>query len=91
MIDSVRVHNVATYLNPVEFKPKKLNFIYGSNGSGKTTISKLLGNQLVSDDCLIKKNSDRGVSVLCYNKKFVEENFQQSENLKGIFKRGFSL
>lgn len=89
MINSIRIHKVATYTNPVEIIPKKLNFIYGSNGSGKTTISKLLSNRLISDECSVVTNhTNDDVKVLIYNNQFVEDNFQQTDNLKGIFTLG---
>ena len=85
MIQNIKIHNIATYTNLVEIKPKKLNFLYGSNGSGKTTISKLLGSMTLPDDCEIKVNHNEDVKTLVYNRQFVENNFKQSENLKGIF------
>lgn len=44
MIKKIALQNIATYHNHVEICPKKINFIYGNNGSGKTTISNLIGN-----------------------------------------------
>ncbi|GBX03155.1 AAA family ATPase [Staphylococcus aureus] len=54
MINKISLQNIATYRNYVEIKPKKINFIYGSNGSGKTTISNLIGRFNKSDDCVIE-------------------------------------
>ncbi|MGW7977048.1 AAA family ATPase [Staphylococcus xylosus] len=89
MIKRILIHNIATYKNPVEIYPKKLNFIYGSNGSGKTTISNLIKNFNLSNDCLVEMKNSNNISTLVYNKKFVEENFSQStSNLKGIFTLG---
>ena len=88
LIQNIKIHNIATYTNLVEIKPKKLNFLYGSNGSGKTTISKLLGSMTLPDDCEIKVNHNDDVKTLVYNRQFVEDNFKQSENLKGIFTLG---
>ena len=45
MITGFTLHNVATYKNKVDVDGlKKLNFFYGTNGCGKTTISRLLAN-----------------------------------------------
>lgn len=45
MIKKIKIHQVATYTNPVELTDiRKINFFFGSNGSGKTTISKLIAN-----------------------------------------------
>lgn len=88
LIEKIKIHNVATYTNPVEITPRKLNFFYGSNGSGKTTISKLLGSKSIPDTCEVKASHNDDVRTLVYNRQFVEDNFKQSENLKGIFTLG---
>lgn len=84
MIKKIQVQKVATFDNLVELLPKKINFIYGSNGSGKTTISNLIGGYINSEDCLV--DNDNMTKVLVYNRNFVEENFSQS--VKGIFTLG---
>lgn len=89
MIEKILIHKLATYSNPVEILPKKINFIYGSNGSGKTTISNLIGNYNTSDDCVIKMKNSSSIKSLVYNKQFVEDNFSQStKSVKGIFTLG---
>lgn len=89
MIEKMLIHKIATYSNPVEILPKKLNFIYGSNGSGKTTISNLIGNFDLSDDCLVEMKNSSSIKTLVYNKQFVEDNFSQStSSVKGIFTLG---
>lgn len=87
MIEEIRINNVTTYSKPVELKTKKLNFIYGSNGSGKTTISNLLGDYIFSNDFYIHpvvKNR----KTLVYNKNFVDRNFKHDSSVKGIFTLG---
>lgn len=88
LIENMKIHKVVTYANPVQIIPRKINFFYGSNGSGKTTISRLLSTHLTSDNCEIVSNHTTDVKVLVYNKNFVEDNFKQSDNLKGIFTLG---
>ena len=45
MIKTISMKNVASYREPVVFEEcKKINFIYGTNGSGKSTISRFLNN-----------------------------------------------
>lgn len=65
----------------------EINYIYGSNGSGKTTISEVIRNTATYPSCqVIRKKSDQKTFV--YNHNFVEENFALSSKIKGIFTLG---
>lgn len=91
MIDSINIRNVATYDETgIQIKDlKKVNFIYGANGSGKTTISNFLYNpedENFSDCSLTWKNS-QPITTLVYNKNFRERNFGKGK-LKGVFTIG---
>ena len=66
----------------------KVNLIYGLNGVGKSTLSNYLAEYPNVEDkyknCSIDKlNSDE--QLLVYNQSFVQKNFYESENQKGIF------
>ena len=79
MIQKFTIKNIATYNKTgVEFANlRKINFIYGSNGCGKTTISNFLAfsqNENFSDCELIWKD-DMPLKTLVYNRQFREENF----------------
>lgn len=98
MIDSITIKNVATYDNEgVKINNlKKINFIYGGNGTGKTTISNYLKNQKKDEkdekdnkynDCKIVWKNGLQVSTLVYNKKFRDENFGLGK-IKGVFTLG---
>ena len=90
MITNIKLHNIATYVNPVEISDlKKINFIYGSNGTGKTTLSNFLydSTSLKYSDCTKKWKDDTELDVLVYNKKFREDYFGESK-LKGVFTLG---
>ena len=91
MIDSITIKNVATYDNEgIKVNNlKKINFIYGGNGTGKTTISNYLKNQDDDkyNDCEIVWKNDLPVSTLVYNKRFRDENFGLGK-IKGIFTLG---
>lgn len=65
----------------------KINFIYGANGTGKTTISTYLSNPLICNNCSIEWHNNERMEILVYNKKFKDENFY-SEKLKGIYTFG---
>ncbi|RNA62122.1 hypothetical protein D1631_09360 [Chryseobacterium nematophagum] len=91
MITTIEIKNVATYDNQgVQFNDlKKINFIYGSNGCGKTTISNLLHN--ISDpkfkNCTLTWQNNLPLNILVYNKEFRERNFGKG-TLNGVFTLG---
>ena len=66
----------------------KFNFIYGSNGSGKTTISRIIANEADYPECTITWNPQSPLDTLVFNQDFVERNFNQPPELKGIFTLG---
>ncbi|MDR6803431.1 wobble nucleotide-excising tRNase [Dyadobacter sp. BE34] len=86
MIGKVKVHKVASFKNPTILESdKKVNLIYGLNGTGKSTISNLFYKSNHSDfkDCSIEGIED--VDVLVYNQTFIQDNFFETENINGIF------
>ncbi|AXG73057.1 hypothetical protein DVK85_01945 [Flavobacterium arcticum] len=91
MIQSITLKNTATYDNNgiTISNLKKINFIYGANGSGKTTISNFLHNPKNSNynDCEIKWTNDTPYRTLVYNKSFRDQNFTNSE-INGVFTIG---
>jgi wobble nucleotide-excising tRNase len=90
MIESIQIKGVATYdkINPQMMDDlSKLNFIFGSNGSGKTTISRVIANESDFSSCEVKWKNGTKLEPMVYNRDFVEHNFQSSE-LKGIFTLG---
>lgn len=64
---------------------KKANVVYGLNGSGKSTLSNFLYQPDAPeyDDCSIEMAND--TSLYVYNQRFIEANFYEADNLKGIF------
>ena len=96
MITSINIKNIATYdpVNGVEINGlKKVNFFFGFNGSGKSTIGKYLNNLSVEqsksskdfDLCSNVGYDDTLHQILSFNEDFVEENFISKSELKGIF------
>ncbi|GAA9261234.1 AAA family ATPase [Helicobacter pylori] len=70
-----------------------INFIYGTNGSGKTTTSSFLKNlaeNRIEDkfaNSKIEWHNDEILKIEVYNKQFKEEQFRNSQ-VKGIFMLG---
>ena len=88
MINKIHIENVATYVSAVEIHPKKISFIYGANGTGKSTLAKVLNNEISSPMCSVTWDSDTKEDIVVYNRDFVEKNFQTDTKLKGIFSLG---
>ena len=86
MISKIILDKIATYAS-IEFEPSKVNYIYGGNGTGKTTISKVIANKANYPDCFIEI-ADDAVDRCVYNRDFVKEHFSQSSSVKGIFTLG---
>ena len=89
MIESIRIEDISYFSeSPEEMSGlSKINFVYGPNGSGKTTISRLMAAADGFPSCAVKwKNADP-LQTFVYNSDFVEENFSQ-EKIKGIFTLG---
>lgn len=92
MINKVVIKNVATYddMGVVIDNIEKINYIYGANGCGKTTISTLLNN-IGSDkfcDCQVEWENNIVEKVFVYNRIFRERNFKESNDIAGIFTLG---
>jgi wobble nucleotide-excising tRNase len=91
MIKSIEIKGVASYIgtSPESLSDlSKINFIYGSNGSGKTTISRIIANSSYSPSSVLTWKDAIPLECLVYNRDFVIENFNQSSELKGIFSLG---
>lgn len=90
VISSVSLHNVASYSSEgTRFENlKKINFIYGNNGTGKSTLSRFFNS--VSDKiystCTYTGNMIE--NRLIYNNNFIEDNFKSDNDIPGIFTLG---
>ncbi|MBN9317710.1 MAG: AAA family ATPase [Devosia sp.] len=88
MIEEVGIAKVATYgedpqrLNGL----RPINFLFGANGSGKTTISRVIADPASYPSCTIAWRNGRSLETLVYNRDFVAHNFSQP--LRGIFTLG---
>ncbi|WP_411824632.1 AAA family ATPase [Leptospira sp. 'Mane'] len=83
----ISLNKIASYKNPVIIESeKKINLIYGLNGTGKSTISNFLlkPNDSLYQHCSIQ-GLDNASELLVYNTTFVDDTFYQSEEISGIF------
>jgi len=85
MITEIILDNVASYKSQATLRTdKKVNVIYGLNGSGKSTLSNYLYDpkNFRYNKC---SHTNTDESILVYNQKFIQDNFYEAGNLKGIF------
>lgn len=91
MLQSFKVKNHATYDSVgVEVDNlKKVNFFYGANGTGKTTITNFLTYPEYDcfRDCEINWKNNQPLKVLTYNKRFRKDNFD-TDKIDGVFTLG---
>lgn len=91
MIESISLSSIATYSptkpeNIVNLKP--INFFYGANGAGKTTISRLIENSSISATSSITWLRNNPILAMVYNNDFITSNFTDSKELQGVFTLG---
>lgn len=88
MIKKIEIKDIATFDHKgIEIDElKKVNVIYGSNGTGKSTVSKVLAQVHKFPQCHIDWKDGIPLDVLVYNKEFCEKNY--SEQMPGVFTLG---
>jgi wobble nucleotide-excising tRNase len=96
MITALNMKNIATYdaVNGISINDlRKVNFFFGFNGSGKSTIARYIRDMgLVStlQNASFNQCSNVGYDssqhqILTFNEEFIEENFRRSSDFKGVF------
>lgn len=89
MIESIIVKNEASFdeTGQTISNLTETNYFYGANGSGKTTISRIIDNVEKYSGCFIKWKNDNPLTTIVYNRNFINRAFNQDE-IKGIFTLG---
>jgi len=91
MIETLEIDQVATYATRTTMAGlKDLNFVFGTNGAGKTTIGRVIANKSKPEhaSCSLAWKDKVDMQPLVYNRDFVDANFNLEVNLKGIFTLG---
>lgn len=89
MIESITIANVATYDTPETLSDlSQFNFLFGSNGTGKTTVSRVIADEGKFPTCNVAWKGGTKLQPMVYNHDFIERNFNQSVELKGVFTLG---
>ena len=87
MIIKIKIADIASYSSEgASFEPKPINYIFGTNGVGKTTISRVIKDQTLFPECKICWKHNQEIEPFVYNQDFIEENF--ASEIKGIFSLG---
>lgn len=95
MITEIKLNSVASYKEETVISNlKKVNFFFGSNGTGKSTIGKYLHAFKIAEDkenvkdfeqCSIQGYNSDGHELLVFNQQFIETNFIRYNEMPGIF------
>lgn len=90
MISRIVINDVATFdaSDHVMDDLGRINFIFGSNGSGKTTISRVIENPGEYTSSSISWENGTSLHCSVYNVDFVKENFSDVSGMPGIFTLG---
>lgn len=90
MIQSIKLQNIATYTQAggVEIPDlKKVNFFFGANGSGKTTIGRVIDSATPPTGCEVNWKNGNTLPTFVYNQDYVRKNIYEPD-LTGIFTVG---
>ncbi len=90
MLTKIVLNNIATYkTETIIDNLKAVNFFYGANGTGKSTIASYLNNpnDTLYSNCRYEPTpiSDK---TYVFNKKFVFDNFENTNSIKPIYRLG---
>lgn len=90
MIERVYIAGIATFQPGASELDglSKFNYFYGPNGSGKTTISRLIADESAFPGSSVTWKAGTRLEPLVYNRDFVERHFRQADALPGIFTLG---
>jgi|694.fasta_scaffold82851_2 wobble nucleotide-excising tRNase len=90
MIESITISDIATFAIAPEVLNglAQFNYLFGSNGTGKTTVSRVIADEISFPTCKVTWKAGTKLQPMVYNHDFVERNFTQSTELKGVFTLG---
>ncbi len=91
MIKEIHLKNVSTYGNTgtTLTSLEKVNFIFGTNGTGKTTLSRVIKDPSSYENCAVEWEPGTECEVLVYNRDYIDEVFGPSiSDVQGIFTLG---
>jgi wobble nucleotide-excising tRNase len=90
MIEEIHLANEGSYdaEGTSFYGLKALNFVFGPNGSGKTTVSRVIDGEEAYPDCTVTWVADNSLETQVYNRDFVQKHFDAESSIKGIYTFG---
>lgn len=87
MIEQITIHGTPpfTAAQPTHLQFRNLNYLFGTNGVGKTTVSRIIANPGNYPGCSLTWSNGTPLQTLVLNRDFVERSFRQ---MAGIFTLG---
>lgn len=82
-IQAIRIDTATFQAAPATIKPSVINFFYGENGTGKSTIARSIGSQ--AHLTWIDGVAPEDYEILIYNREFVSEEVSNYKQLHGIY------
>ena len=70
---------------------RTVNYVFGPNGSGKTTISRVIADGGKCPDCTVSWKDGTELERLVYNRDFVTDHFDAEGSIKGIYTFGENI
>ncbi|GAB4142591.1 MAG: AAA family ATPase [Sphingomonadales bacterium] len=67
---------------------KALNFVFGPNGSGKTTISRVIAGTNINAESTMTWAAGNPLDTRVYNRDFVEKHFDTPGSIRGVYTLG---
>lgn len=86
LITKIKVNRASFHNEPIE-KLSFINFFYGNNGAGKSSIAYAIGENNGDNDSVewLEGRSPNDYDVLVYNRDFIKYNFSNYGDLPGVF------
>jgi len=90
MISEIQINpTVATYQCQTTLSDlRRINYIFGANGTGKTTISRVIAAEQGHEHCQLVWQGGSELERMVYSRDFVDRNFNQDSPLQGVFTLG---
>ena len=92
MIERIHIEEVATFRGtPVKMDHlNRINLIFGTNATGKTTISRIIDepDEVFYPRCKLTWKNQSRLETFVYNRDFIDQNVIEPAQLKGVFTIG---